>query len=112
MGELSGVEVGLPETPLYNIPTSSPVRKYRHRKVRNKFLAKLWNNSRSRQARETKFVPDSSLDILASENYTFRVAAGKLHTGIDQQVGLLRTLLKSISNGIFVHRAVKETKTK
>ncbi len=94
------------------MPTSSPVRKSRHRKVQNKFCAKLENNSSTRNARETKFVSDSAFDILASENQTFRVAEGKLHTGNDQEVGLLRTLLKSISNGIFVHTAVKEIKTK
>ncbi len=42
----------------------------------------------------------------------FWVAAGNFHTVNDQQVGQLRTLLKSISNGILVHRAVNETKTK
>ncbi len=94
------------------MPSSSLVRKCRHRKVRNKILAKIENNSRSKQARETKFVPDSFLDIPASENLIFGVDAGKLHTVNDQQVGLLRTLLKGISNGICVHRAVKETKTK
>ncbi len=54
------------------------------------------SNSRARKARETKFVPESALDIPASENQSFSVAEGKLHTGNDQQVGLLRTLLKSI----------------
>ncbi len=112
VGELSGLEVGLPETPLYYMPTSSPVRKCRHRKVRNKILAKIENNSRSKHARETQFLPDCSLDIPASENHIFKVAAGEFNTVNDQQVGLLRTLLKSISNGIFVQRAVKETKTK
>ncbi len=72
----------------------------------------IGNNSWSRHARETKFVPDSALDIPAFENKILRVAAGKLYTGNDQQVGLLRMLLKSISNGIFVNRAVKELKTK
>ncbi len=49
---------------------------------------------------------------LHSKIKSFCVDAGKLHTENDQQVGLLRTLLESFSNGIFVHRAVKETKTK
>ncbi len=77
-------------------------------------LVTLVSNSSTQQKkpRETKFVADSSLDISVSENQIFRVAEGKLHTGNNQQVGLLRTLLKSIPNGIFVHRAVRETKSK
>ncbi len=70
------------------------------------------NNSRSKHARETKFEPDSFLDTPVSENQVFWVDAGNYHTVNDQQVGQLRTLLKSISNEIFIHRAVKETKTK
>ncbi len=53
---MSGLEVGLPETPLYYMPTSSPVRKCRHRKVRNKILAKIGINSRSRHSFKTQFV--------------------------------------------------------
>ncbi len=108
---MSSLEVGLPETTLYYMSTSSPVRKCRHRKVRNIFSAKIKNNSQSRHARDTQFVPYSALDIPASEIKHFKVAAGKLHTGNDQQVGLLRTLLKTVSIGFFVHRGVKETKT-
>ncbi len=94
------------------MPTSSPVRKNRHRKARNKIFAKLENNSRYRHARETKFVPECALDIPAPENQVIRLADGTLHTGNDQELGLLRTLLKTIFNGIFVHTAVNETKTK
>ncbi len=94
------------------MPTSLPVRKSRHRKVRNELCAKLENNSRSRHARETKIVPECALDIPAPENELFRVAEGKLYTGNEQQVGLLRRLLNINSNGIFVHTAVNETKTK
>ncbi len=71
-----------------------------HRKVRNTFCAKLENNSRSRHARKTTFVPECALDIPAPKNYFFMIVEGKLHTGNDQQVELLRTLLKTIFNGI------------
>ncbi len=74
----------------------------------NKFRVKFEYNSSTKYAIETKFVPESSLHSPASENHFFIASFGHLHTGNDGEMTILRMFLKRMSNGIFVHSAVRK----
>ncbi len=78
----------------------------------NKFGVKFKYNSWTKHARDTKFVPESSLHSPASENHVFKAAFGHLHRGNYRQVTILRMFFKRMSNGIFVHSAVRKRNIK
>ena len=76
-----------------------------------KLCATLDYNFSRKHAREMQFVPESSLDSPASENLFLSAIMHHLQTGNDQQMELLRIVRISMFNGIFVHRAERETTT-
>ncbi len=78
----------------------------------NKFGVEFEYNSWTKHARETKFVPESSLHSPASENHVLKAIFGHLHRENYRQVTILRTFFKRMSNGIFVHSAVRKRNIK
>ncbi len=56
------------------------------------------------------FLPDSALGIPASENLTLTAAAGRLHTGKDQQAGTLQTPRKTSSTRFCCKKRQKQNK--
>ncbi len=72
----------------------------------------LNNNSWTKHARETQFIPDSSSRIPASKNETSKATLSQFNTEIYKHVGKLRMLLKGMFNKIFVHSALKHLITK
>ncbi len=78
----------------------------------NKFGVKFEYNSWTKHARETKFEPESSWHIPASENWFFMATFCHLHTKNYRQVTILRMFRKRMSNRIFVHSDVKEINVK
>ncbi len=78
----------------------------------NKFGVKFKYNSRTKHARETTFVPESSLHSPASKYHFFKATFGRLRTGKYKQVTILRMFTKRMSNGIFVHSAIRKRNIK
>ncbi len=78
----------------------------------NKFGVKFGYNSRTKHARETKIVPESSLHSPASEYHFVKATFSHLHTENCKEVTILRMSLKRMSKGIFVHSAVRKRKIK
>ncbi len=77
-------------------------------KVGVKFGYKSW----TKHAREIKIVPESSLHTPASEYHIFMASFGHLHLGNHREVTILRMFFKRMSNGIFVHSAVRKRNIK
>ena len=63
----------------------------------------LLNNSGTKNARETRFVPESSWHVTASEFQSFRAASGLLDNENDQVGGCAPKLTQQASLCDFVH---------
>ncbi len=93
---MSGLEVGLPETPLFYMPMSSPVKKCRHKGSEIKFALSLRiTPDLGMLERQNLYLTLPWISLHPKINIS-RDAPDKLHTANDKHVGLLQTLLKSI----------------
>ena len=64
---------------------------YTHPNIRGKLPAMLLNNSGTKNARETRFVPESCWHVTASEFQSFRAASILLDNENDKQAAVLRS---------------------